>query len=136
MRWVLSCRRGVAASEFAMVAPLLLLLVAVAHDVANSALASIRLETAVRAGAQQAMATPADMDAVRNAVIAAASGLTAAEVPQPVLACECAGAAAACGAPCPAGEARWVTITARSALTPLLLSSLSSGVGNAVVRVR
>jgi Flp pilus assembly protein TadG len=130
------CRRGIAASEFAVLAPALLLIFAAAHDVASSALASIRLETAVRAGAQQAMATPADMGAIRNAVLAAAPGLTAAEVPAPVLACECAGAAAACGAPCPGGEARYVTITARRTLTPLLLTSFASGTGHAVIRVR
>jgi Flp pilus assembly protein TadG len=119
-----------------VVAPVLLLLLAAAHDVASSALASIRLETAVRAGAQQAMATPADMGAIRNAVIAAAPGLTAASVPEPVLSCECAGAGAGCGTPCPGGEARYVTITARSTLKPLLLPSLGEGTGHAVVRVR
>jgi hypothetical protein len=136
MRRTLSCRRGIAASELAVLAPLLFLLLAGAHDIASSALASLRLETAVRAGAQQALATPGDLGAVRDAVIAAAPGLTTAEVPVPVLACECAGASITCGASCPTGEQRFLTITAQRSLSPLLLPGLSSGAGHAVVRLR
>jgi Flp pilus assembly protein TadG len=129
-------RRGVAAAELAIISPLLLLMLAGAYDIANVIQASLQLESAVRIGAQQALSTPGDMEAVRSAVIAAAPGLTTAEVSQPTLACECAGVSAVCGTACAAGEARYVTLAARRSLTPLLISSMSSGSGHAVVRIR
>jgi Flp pilus assembly protein TadG len=129
-------RRGIAASEFAVLAPVLILLLLGVHDVANSFYTSIQLESAVRVGAQQAIATPGNLDAMRNAIIAAAPGLTTADVPLPAVSCECQGVVAPCGGTCSAGEARYVTLTARRDLTPLLFSSFSSGSGHAVVRLR
>jgi TadE-like protein len=129
-------RRGVAASEFAILAPVLVLLLLGTKDVASSVQTSLQLESAVRIGAQQAIATPGDLNAMRSAIIAAAPGLTNAEVPLPAFSCECEGVAITCGGTCSAGEARYVTLTARRNLTPLLISSLSSGSGHAVVRLR
>ncbi|MBP0445294.1 pilus assembly protein [Roseomonas sp. SSH11] len=129
-------RRGIAASELAVIAPLLLVLLAGVHDVANRIQVSLQLESAVQTGAQQALATPGNLTAIRNAVIAASPGLTTAEVPMPRLTCECAGAASTCGSSCPSGESRYITLTAQRNLTPLLISSLSSGSGHAVVQIR
>jgi hypothetical protein len=129
-------RRGIAATEFAVVAPVLLLAVLAAHDVANLAQTSIRLERAVRAGAQQAAADPADLAAIRARVIAAWPELTEADVPLPVLACTCNASPVSCDLPCPGGATRLLTVTAHRSLVPHLLRSLTRGTGHAVLRLR
>ena len=129
-------RRGVAASELALLAPVLLALVASTYDVANVAIHSTRLEGAVRVGAQQALATPGDLNAVRAAIIAAAPDLTAANVPIPALSCECAGVVVTCGSTCASGEQRFLTLTAERTLSPMLIAQLNKATGNAVVRLQ
>ncbi|MGK7869791.1 TadE/TadG family type IV pilus assembly protein [Falsiroseomonas sp. E2-1-a20] len=129
-------RRGIAAVEFAVVAPVLLLAILAAHDVANLAQTSIRLERAARAGAQQAAADPADLAAIRARVIAAWPALSEADVPMPVLACECAASPVACDLPCPGGATRLLTVTATRKLVPHLLHGLTKGTGHAVLRLR
>ncbi|WP_376089128.1 TadE/TadG family type IV pilus assembly protein [Roseomonas sp. CCTCC AB2023176] len=131
-----SDQRGVGAMEFAVVAPVLLILMAAAHDVATAAAASMRLEAAVRIGAQRALAGPGDTDAIRDAIVTAAPGLSTAQVSTPALACECAGAGATCGAACPSGERRFLTLSARQTLSPLLFRRFGEASGNAVVQVR
>lgn len=129
-------RRGIAASELAVVAPFLVLLLFGTHDVAQVMQASVRLERAARTGAQFALANPQDLSGVRSAVLSAATGLTNANVPMPVQSCECANTAVACTATCPSGLIRIITVSATQPLTPLLLSDRNSGVGSAVVRLR
>jgi Flp pilus assembly protein TadG len=129
-------RRGIAASEMAVLAPFLVLLLFGAHDVAQVMSTTIRLERAARVGAQLAIVNPQDLSAVRSAVIAAAPGLTEANVPMPVQSCECASAAVLCTASCASGLTQIVTVSASKPLTALLLSDRQSGVGNAVVRIR
>jgi hypothetical protein len=129
-------RRGIAAAEFAVAAPVLLLAILAAHDVANQMQTSIRLERAARAGAQQAAADASDLAAIRARVIAAWPELTEAEVPLPVLACECAGAVVACNLPCPGGATRVLTVSASRPLVPHLLRDLNRGTGHAVLRLR
>ena len=130
-------RRGVSALEFALVAPVLALLLFGTYDVANVVQTSIRLERAARAGAQYAAANAADMEAVRARVIAAWPELTAADVPLPTLTCECASAVVSCNESCgTAGPVRTVTITASRTLSPVLLQDMDRGQGSAVVRLR
>lgn len=129
-------RLGIATTELAVLAPILALLLFGTHDVAQVMLTSLRLERAARTGAQFALAKPQDLTAVRNAVLAAAPGLTLANVPMPVQSCECASSPASCSATCPGGLVRVITVVATQTLTPLLLTNRTQGVGNAVVRLR
>jgi hypothetical protein len=129
-------RRGIAAVEFAVVAPVLLLAILAARDVTNQVQTSIRLERAARAGAFHAAADPSDLAAIRARVIAAWPELTEADVPLPVLACECAASPVACDLPCPSGATRLLTVTARRTLVPHVLTSLTLGTGHAVLRLR
>ncbi len=126
-------RRGASAVEFALVAPVLLLLLAGTYDAANAIQLSLRLERAARAGAQYALADPGNATAIRDVVIQAWPELTVAEVS---VACGCGAAAAACGTACPPGVSRTVTVTAERSLSPLLLQDFSKGSGHAVVRLR
>lgn len=140
MAWTRSTRRlgrrGVAASELAVLAPVLALLMFGAADVAQVMQSSLRLERAARTGAQYAIANPSDLAAVRGAVLAALPGVTGATVPMPVQSCECNAVPVACSATCAGGLMRVITITATQSLSPVLLTDRRQGVGSAVVRVR
>ena len=129
-------RRGVAATELALVAPVLLLLMLGTVDVSNSVQTSIRLERAARAGAQYALADSSNMAAVQSAVISAWPELTTANVPIPVLSCECSAVTVACTAGCAGGLVHIVTVRATRTLTPMLLKTLNGGNGNAVARLQ
>lgn len=131
----LGCR-GVAASELAILAPLLLTFLLGTVDVANSVQTSIRLERAARAGAFYALANSSDMSAVRSAVMANWPALTTSDVPLPVLSCQCAGTTVACTANCQGGLARIVTVTATRTLQPRLITSVNRSTGSAVARLR
>ena len=128
--------RGLAAAEFALMAPALLLLLLGGYDVANLVQTSIRLERAARAGAQYAAADPSNMAAVQSQVIAAWPDLTTANVPLPSHACQCGTTAVACTQTCADGLVETVTVTAQRTLTPFLLHGVTTGHGSAVVRIR
>lgn len=128
--------RGVAASELAVMAPVLLLLLVGTADVANLIQTNIRLDRAVRAGAQYAAGNEADLTGIRAQVMAAWPELTAADVPLPFLVCECAGTVIACDQSCPSGLIQTVEISAQRSLSPQLLTGFGRGAGRAVVRIR
>ena len=93
-------RRGVAATELALMTPILLISLFGVVDVSNSVQTSIRLENAVQSGARYALANSSDLSAVRSAVIAAWPQLTTTDVPLTLLSCECADNVVACTASC------------------------------------
>ncbi|SDB74470.1 TadE/TadG family type IV pilus assembly protein [Belnapia rosea] len=128
--------RGVAASELAVMAPVLLLLFVGTADVANLIQTNIRLDRAVQAGAQYAAGNETDLAGIQAQVMAAWPELTAADVPLPILACECAGTAIACDQACPSGLVQTVAISAQRSLSPQLLTGFGRGTGRAVVRIR
>lgn len=129
-------RRGVAATELAILTPLLLIFLFGTVDVSNSVQTSMRLERAARVGAVYALADSTDMNAVRGAVIAAWPALTTNDVPLPVLSCQCVGATVTCTASCPSGLVRTVTVTATRTLVPRLITSMNRSTGNAVARLQ
>ena len=129
-------RRGVAATELALVAPVLLVIMLGTVDVSNSVQTSIRLERAARAGAQYALVDSSNMAAVQSAVISAWPELTTANVPLPVLSCECSAVTVACTVGCAGGLVHIVTVTATRTLTPTLLKTLTRSNGNAVARLQ
>lgn len=124
-------QRGLSAMEFALWGPVLILLLFGGFDLANQAQTAIRLEHAVRAGAQVAFANPADTTTIRQAVLNAFPGLTTAEV---TVACFCGTVEQACTATCAATQVHSVRIGAARTLVPLLLGSANRAEGNATVR--
>jgi hypothetical protein len=115
-------------------APALVLLTFGTYDLADSIQISLRLERAVRAGAQYALANPTDETAIKSQVLAAWPELAAAEVS---IACVCGGnPMVSCAVACDSGSARTIAVSAKRSTTPLLLRYVSGGAGHAVVRLR
>ncbi|MBY0333970.1 MAG: pilus assembly protein [Acetobacteraceae bacterium] len=137
IRWnSVRARRGVAATEFAVLAPVLGLIALGAYDFGNAVQTSIRLDRAVRTGAQHAVLQPRDFAGMRAAARAAWPALTDAELPMPTEACLCGGSTVACSATCGSGLVRTVTVTARRSVQPFILGGLAARAGSATVRVQ
>lgn len=128
-------RRGIAATEFALVAPVIVLLLLGSFDLASHMQTAIRLERAALAGALYATANSSDMAAVRQQVLNAVSDLSGVVVPQPAITCECVATSVACNTACPSGLVRTMTVTAQRTITPLLLTTMPLAMGRAVARL-
>lgn len=116
-------RRGVALLEFALILPLLIVLITGFYDVGRACAEEIDLYQAVRAGGQIALAFPSDpAGIIQSSVIAAApSGTT---VNAPVYACFCAGGATvSCGGgTCATGNVqRYIRISANLPFNALII---------------
>lgn len=120
---------GSMALEFALVAPVLLLLAGAIIDIASAANRQIQLVGAVRAGAQLAVArppTPATLHEIETAVRGIAPEVRGDDTQAVVveLFCEASdGAWTACGVN-PAGEATYVSIAFTESWAPTLTYSL------------
>lgn len=127
-------RRAVSALEFAIVAPLLVVLMVAASDFGSALQQATRLETAARAGAQYALGFPTNQAGIEDATRAGLppewqAGTTVAAQ------CRCGAVVQACSAAC-TGEFR-VTITTRRAFEPLFFFILPNELaGDATVRIR
>lgn len=110
---VFRCRRGAAAVEMALVAPLLVAIMLGVVDFGLAANERIRLSSAARAGAQKAMTNPSDTASIRQAVEAATEDMVAGRLTVAVSTqCSCGdGSAIACGTTCTDGNNRnYVTV--------------------------
>ncbi|WP_084698519.1 TadE/TadG family type IV pilus assembly protein [Muricoccus aerilatus] len=125
-------RKGASATEFAIWVPALALLLLGGFDLGNQVQTGMRLEHAVRAGAQLAFAAPSDEGAIRQTVQRAWPALAVADI---TITCFCAGTAQACAAACTAPQARIITISASRTLSPLLLPGTNRSLGHATVRL-
>jgi Flp pilus assembly protein TadG len=125
-------RRGVAAVEFAMIAPILIMLFGGAVDLGRGIERGIRLETAARAGAQYAILKPNDQTGILNAVVTSLTGVSGASVTVLQIVCNCPDAngapagstsASECSNTCATGLARYRTITVSAPFTPVFPTS-------------
>lgn len=89
-RQPLRSRRGVAASEFALVAPIFVTVILAAVDIGNAVQQNIRLEAAARASLPYAHVYPSDTGGIRNIVVNALSGWNNVTVGNVTLTCDCA----------------------------------------------
>jgi Flp pilus assembly protein TadG len=117
-------RRAVSAIEFAMIAPIIVMLMLGAYDLGNAAQQQIALQQAVRTGGQYAMHFPTYLKPLQSVVQdALPTGLTL-KAP-PVATCSCGGVGYDCSTPpltCTPPMPMLVTITAQmdyNALTPI-----------------
>lgn len=134
------CPHGIAGLEFALIAPLLVLVLLGIVDYGRAIDQSIRLETAARAGAQYAMSFPEDIPGIRTSVTNALIGQTHVETPQVTIFCECpltgggTTADAGCTSTC-SNRRRMVSVTVRQTFTPFFFTHVNTLTGNVVLRL-
>jgi Flp pilus assembly protein TadG len=115
---------GVAATEFALVAPVLLILVLGLIDVSTAVTGSLDLKTSARAGAEYALANSDDAIGIRAAVIGATGNTSATLTVTTTVFCECARVALTCGQTCPLDSSvpdQFVKVAVSDAYSPLFL---------------
>ena len=88
-RRALAGRAGIAASEFALVLPALILLLFSLYDVSNALWRRTRLEMAARAGAQYAFSRPQDSNGIAEVVRGQLAGWADVTVAPPTMTCKC-----------------------------------------------
>jgi Flp pilus assembly protein TadG len=135
-------RRGVAATEFALVASVMLTLLLGLYDIGNAIQTRLQLEQAVRAGAQYAMSFPDQTSNIETAIKSALPvNWTSTTVNVSPLACWCWSSAGGntstpCSTTCPAGTTKrsYETLTASINSTPFLFSAVTGNSATYVVR--
>ncbi len=108
--------KGSAIVEFALVAPLLLLLVAGVLDFSMALRTAASVADAARAGAQYGSRSPAnaaDTAGIQAAALNAAPGITGLSATA-VESCQCSGGAASCTGSCAGGLRIYVQVTAHA----------------------
>lgn len=143
-------RGGVAAVEFAIIAPVLIMLLGGAVDIGTAVDRSIRLENAARTAAQYVTRAPADSAGAQSAAMATLAGMTGASVTVGAMACRCpatgsavGGAVVDCGTTCATGMVKSITVTATRPFAPIFPTSaiipfnnLGATTSNVVVRLQ
>lgn len=124
-------RRGTAALELAVLAPIAAALLVGSVEWGMALEQRIRLQTAVRAGAQVAMRTPAATADIVRAVEQAAPDFPSLAVSSTGIWCECARVATTCTATCGAPMERFLRVEAShpyNRLTPAGPTRISANV--------
>lgn len=120
-------RSGVAAVEFAIVAPVLVTLLGAAVDLGTAIERTIHLENAARAGAQWITKAPTDLtgaQAAAQALLTTGGTATTAESCQcPPTGAATGGSVVSCTSTCATGLIRYVTVTATRPFTPIFPTS-------------
>lgn len=118
--------RGASAIEFAIIAPVIILMAIGVIDLGMGFYRKMQVESAAQAGAQYAMVHGSDTSSITTAVVSATSfsGVTA--TPTPSQFCGCASSigiiSAACNTPCSSGSTPgiYVTVFAQGTYATLL----------------
>jgi len=117
-------RSGVAAVEFAVIAPVLVTLLAAAVNIGFAVDNTIRLANAARAGAAYITVLPNDAAGAQSVAQSVLAGSTA-TIGAMVCTCPPSGAATGgspvdCGSPCAPGMAQYITVTVTRPPTTIL----------------
>jgi Flp pilus assembly protein TadG len=135
-------RDGNSAVEFALAAPVLVMLAIGTFDYGAAVNLSSTLRGAARAGIQYASAHPTDAAGIQHTVLGALAAKSDDVGIDARTFCECSGAGANCGTACPDGSVNQVfmTVTVTQALVPLMPTTAfllpSQLAGSATLRVR
>ena len=118
------CRRGIAAVEFALLAPILVGVLVGVADLGNGIYRWMEVTDAAQAGAQFAVRQGYNAAAVMSAVSSATSLASVSSTSSQFCGCPSGAdiAAAACGSTCPAGSpaGTYVSVAAQTQFSPLL----------------
>jgi Flp pilus assembly protein TadG len=129
-------RAGTASIELALLAPVLAAVMVGTFDWGLAIEQRIRLQTAARAGAQQALRTPGDAAMISAAVRAAAPDFEALAVtPSPVW-CECSAVVTACTTNCGADLSRFVRVSVSHPFSPITPAGPTSVSANVTLRLQ
>ncbi|MGD0103354.1 MAG: TadE/TadG family type IV pilus assembly protein [Rhodopila sp.] len=116
---------GVAAAEFALIAPVLIAMMLSVYDIGNAVWQRLLLQQALRAGGQYAMSFPTQTSGITQVITASLSGLTQVTVVAPAM------------SPPPGdGPPYYVTLSASRPYAPFLLPLNTENVASYVVRVQ
>ncbi len=98
---------GAAAVEFAVIVPMLTLMLVSVTDIGFAVYRKMQVEDAAQAGAQYAIEHGFDANAITNAVTSATNSSAISASPTPIKFCGCSTgssiSAQSCGTPCPSG---------------------------------
>ncbi len=117
---------GVAAIEFAIAVPLLLMFAICTFDIGMGFYRKAQVENAAQAGAQYALLHGFNVSAIQNAVTASTSNPGVSASPSPSQFCGCASSSgissAPCNSTCPSGATAgmYVSVSAQANYTPLI----------------
>lgn len=139
-------RRGTAAIEFALVAPVMITILIAVVDIGGALQQNIRLEAAARSALGYAHAYSGDTTGIRNIVINALSGWSDATVQNVAMTCDCAttsanvttATAGTCGVAC-SGSAEqrvFLTVNVSRPYNGILYLQNRTLFGNVVMRVQ
>lgn len=123
---------GVAATEFALIAPIVLILMLSVVDVSNAVSESFDLKTAARVGAEYALNNSDDIAGIRAAAIAATNNTTSTFTIASTVFCECDKVALVCGQTCPLDASvpnQYVRVSVQDSFSPLFLPDTFSTLG-------
>ncbi|MBT3990626.1 MAG: pilus assembly protein [Rhodospirillaceae bacterium] len=115
---------GVAATEFALVTPILLIVALSLFDIGSAVSESLVLKSAARVGAEYALLDSDDTAGIQAAVFGATSKSTDNLTVSTSVFCECAKVALICGQTCPLDGSvpnQFVTVSLTDIYAPLLL---------------
>jgi Flp pilus assembly protein TadG len=129
-------RAGTATVEFAIVAPVLLMIVLGLMDWGLALEQRLRLQTAVRAGAQFALTAPTDTAGITAAIRAAAPDLASLSANSSGVWCECAGTAMSCTGSCLPGLQRFLRVDASHPYTPFTPTGPTNIAANVTLRLQ
>ncbi|MCW5772644.1 MAG: pilus assembly protein [Rhodospirillaceae bacterium] len=124
-------RKGTAVAEFAIAAPMLLLLLSGMLDLGMALNQSSSLSSAARAGAQYAMRFPGDSDGIKKVVTAALEGDASQATITSTLTCECSdGTKTACSEPCSGSAPKfYVAVSVSMPFLSPLPTAMMLGIG-------
>jgi hypothetical protein len=118
--------RGVAAIEFAIIIPMLLMMVICTVDLGMGIYRNMQVQNSAQAGARYAMTQSFDATLISNAVSSATGLQGIVASPPPAQYCGCATSAGiapvTCGSTCPAGAVygTYVNVAAQGSYTPII----------------
>lgn len=109
--------RGIAAMEFALIAPILALIAILMTDVGMAAVGAMNMQSAVRASVQYAMNGGADMTVAKNVGVSAWSSQPSGATFDATKACRCASTTITCTQTCANGSQPSAFFTAAATAT-------------------
>ncbi|HYF09566.1 MAG TPA: TadE/TadG family type IV pilus assembly protein [Acetobacteraceae bacterium] len=137
-------RKGIAATEFALIAPIMITVLLAVVDIGNALQQNIRLEAAARSALGYAHVYSSDTNGIGNIVRNALSGWNNVTVNVPAMVCTCANTATnteavgTCSADCTTGleQRRFLSVTVTMSYSGIMFMQNRNLTGNVQMRIQ